>query len=126
MSANVPDDPNRIAFSEYYASGADRASFMIRKGKYKYITYVGYEPELFDLEKDPEELDNLAQDAGHAGAVNEYDGILRSMFDPEEKDEMAYQAQSALVEKCGGRETVSSKGAIQSTPVPGEKAEYMG
>ncbi len=49
LLANASDDPDRVAFSEYYAAGADRASFMIRKGKYKFITYVGYQPELFDL-----------------------------------------------------------------------------
>ncbi len=124
--ANASDDPNRVAFSEYYASGADRASFMIRKGKYKYIHYCGYEPELFNLDKDPEELDNLAQDAGHAKVTKEYDGILRGIVDPEAMDEMAFRDQSALVEKCGGREKVSAKGAIQQSPVPGEKANYMG
>ena len=123
--AHAPNDPQRVAFSEYYAAGADRASFMIRKGKYKFITYVGYAPELFDLEKDPQELSNLAQDAAYADVVRQYDGILRGMVDPEAADEMAFRAQSALVEHCGGREKVSAKGAIQNSPVPGEKAEYL-
>ena len=54
--ANASDNPDRVAFSEYYAAGADRAAFMIRKGKYKFIHYCGYDTELFDLEKDPVEL----------------------------------------------------------------------
>jgi choline-sulfatase len=124
--ANEANDPERVAFSEYYAAGADRASFMIRRDKYKFITYVGYEPELFDLEKDPEELSNLAQDTEYADVVSQYDGILRGMVDPEALDDMAFRDQSALVEKCGGREKVSAKGAIQGSPVPGEKAEYVG
>jgi choline-sulfatase len=123
--ANAPDDAERVAFSEYYAAGADRAAFMIRKGKYKFISYVGYEPELFDLEKDPDEISNLAQDAAYAQVVMQYDRILRAKVDPEQLDEMAFRDQSALVERCGGRDTVSAKGAIQGSPVPGEKAEYM-
>ncbi len=123
--ANAPSDADRVAFSEYYAAGADRAAFMIRKGKYKFITYVGYEPELFDLEKDPEETSNLAQDAAYAQVVKQYDSILRAMVDPEKMDDMAFHDQSALVEQCGGREKISAKGAIQGSPVPGEKAEFM-
>ena len=33
---------------------------MLRDGKYKYIHYVNFEPELYDLHSDPEELVNLA------------------------------------------------------------------
>jgi hypothetical protein len=44
---------------------------------------------------------------------------------PEALDEMAFRDQSALVEKNGGREKVSAKGAIQGSPVPGDKAEYV-
>lgn len=123
--ANATGDPGRVAFSEYYAAGAARASFMIRKGSYKFITYVGYEPELFNLEKDPEELSNLAQEAEYADIVKQYDDILRSMVDPEAMDELAFRDQCALVEKCGGREKISAKGAIQGTPVPGAAAEYL-
>ncbi len=55
-----------------------------------------------------------------------YVGILRGIVDSETMDDMAFRDQSALVEKCGGREKVSAKGAIQGSPVPGDKAEYMG
>jgi choline-sulfatase len=58
--------------------------------------------------------------------VKQYDAILRGMVDPEAMDEMAYRDQCALVERCGGREKVTARGAIQGSPVPGEKAEYLG
>jgi hypothetical protein len=40
-------------------------------------------------------------------------------------DALSFKEQSALVEKHGGRDKVSAKGAIQGSPVPGDKAEYV-
>ena len=68
---------------------------------------------------------NLAKDAAYAAIVGEYDRILRGRVDPEALDELAFRDQSALVEKSGGREKVTAKGAIQGSPVPGERAEYV-
>ncbi|MCZ6743092.1 MAG: sulfatase, partial [Alphaproteobacteria bacterium] len=102
-----------------------RATFMIRRGAYKYIHYVGYEPELFDLESDPDEIDNLAKNPAYGSRVDEYEGSLRAMVDPEAVDEQAYRDQVALVEKHGGREVVLARGSIQGTPAPGDKAEFV-
>lgn len=119
------DDPERIAFSEYFAAAADRATFMIRRGAYKYIHYVGYEPELFDLESDPEEIDNLATNPAYRSRVDEYEGSLRAMVDPDAVDEQAYRDQAALVKKHGGRDAVLARGSIQGTPAPGEEAKFV-
>lgn len=124
--ANAADNLDRVAFSEYYAAAADRAVFMIRKGKYKYIHYVGYDPELFDLEKDPEETNNLAADPSHQSVLREYNADLRAIVDPDEAGERAYQAQCAQLEKFGGRDKAIAKGGIQGTPPPGEKVNYLG
>lgn len=123
--ANAADDPHRVVFSEYYAAAADRAAFMIRKGRYKYIHYVGYEPELFDLEADPEELVNLTVDPAHKAIAADYEAILRARVDPETLDEQAYRDQTALVEKHGGRDALNARGAFQGTPAPGDEAEYV-
>lgn len=53
--ARSVDDPDRIAFGEYHAASSPSGSFMIRQGRFKYIYYVGYRPELFDLTADPED-----------------------------------------------------------------------
>lgn len=58
-------------------------------------------------------------------SFHHYDGILRGMADPEGLDELAFRDQSAWVEKNGGRDKISAEGAIQGSPVPGEKAEYV-
>ena len=60
--AGAPGDPQRTMFSEYHAAGAVSGAFMLKKGRWKYHHYVGFPPELFDLEDDPEETDNRAAD----------------------------------------------------------------
>jgi choline-sulfatase len=118
--ANEADDPERVAFSEYHAASSPTGSFMIRKGKYKYIHYVGFKPELFDLEADPEEEIDLAGDARHAGVLAEYEALLRKMLDPDDIDRQANAAQKALIESAGGPEAVINNLVTTKhyTPVP--------
>jgi choline-sulfatase len=123
--ANEADDMDRVAFSEYHANGADTASFMIRKGDYKYIHYVDYEPELFDQTADPEEECNLATDPAHAAVLADLQGELTQRLDPDAVNAAAQKSQAALVEAAGGREAVLNKGSFQGTPAPGDKAEYV-
>lgn len=59
-----PDDMERVAFSEYHAAGSPSAASMIRKGRWKYIHYVRFAPELFDLESDPEEVQQPCRPCG--------------------------------------------------------------
>lgn len=48
-------------FAEYTGEGTVRPLFMIRRGPWKYITCPADEPQLFNLERDPQEVDNLAR-----------------------------------------------------------------
>ena len=61
-----PVEPTRHVLSEYVDRGTrDEATpgRMVRRGKWKFITYAGYEQDdlLFDLETDPHEMSNLAK-----------------------------------------------------------------
>jgi len=49
-------------------------AWMLRSTKWKYIYYEGFEPQLFDLEKDPCEFKDLGTDSAHGS-------ILRQMQD---------------------------------------------
>ena len=87
--ANQGDDSERTVFSEYHASASPSGAFMIRKGRYKYIHYVGYDPELFDLETDPEETTDLAGDPSYSKTLAEYRQYLFDICDPEFTDRQA-------------------------------------
>ena len=116
--AETPDDMERAILSEYHAVGSNSGGYMLRKGKWKFHYYVGYEPELFDLEADPEETTNLAGDAASAEIVAMMEAELRRICDPEAVDRLAKEDQAALIEKHGGRDKARFVGAPGATPPP--------
>ena len=118
--ANEEDDPDRIAFSEYHASKSPSASFMIRKGRYKYTQYIGFEAELFDLESGPDEEHNLAADPLYVDVVRDYEAAMWAMIGLEEIDRQANAAQQEMIEQAGGLEQVFANLVTTKsyTPVP--------
>ncbi|MEJ8857929.1 sulfatase-like hydrolase/transferase [Variovorax robiniae] len=113
-----PDQPERTIFSEYHACGSNTAGFMLRKGRWKYHYYVRYQPELFDLEADPEELHDLAGDPAYADRLRVMEQALRAICDPEAMDELAKADQAEMIERVGGPEAASTMGAVGETPAP--------
>lgn len=113
-----PEDTARIVFSEYHATATTTGEYMIRRGRYKYIYYHGFEPELYDLETDPEEMNDLARDPKYKGLLREFETYLRNMLDPEEVDRRAKAAQAILIGHYGGVEKVRSYGGPVTTPTP--------
>ncbi len=111
---------DRIAFSEYHAVGSHNASYMIRDQRYKYVHYVGLQPQLFDLEADPQEINDLAGSIEHQSVLRECERKLRHIIDPEEVDARAKADQQTLIEKHGGSEQVLQRGTFINSPVPGE------
>lgn len=122
--AEEAQDENRVAFSEYHAAASVTGNFMVRKGRWKYVVFVGMEPELFDMEADPDETVNLAADPAHADVLAEMDRALRAICDPEEVDARARADQSATIERHGGREAVLAKGDFGYSPAPGQEPGY--
>lgn len=113
-----PEDPQRLAFSEYHAVGGPSAAYMLADGRYKYHHYVGFPAELFDLQDDPEEERNLAADPLFAPIVAQFETRLRAMLDPDAVDRRAKADQNAFVAHHGGREQALLKGPKGGTPVP--------
>ena len=81
--ANRPDDPERVVFSEYHAMGAASGAFMIRKGRWKLVHYVGMPPELYDLAEDPAELTNLGENPSHEAVRADLMAELMRICDPQ-------------------------------------------
>lgn len=116
--ASQPYNDERVVFSEYHAAGAVSGAFMIRKGKWKYIYYTGFKPELFNLKTDPEETRNVAMLAENNAIVTELHRELLNICDPVATDSLAHADQAALIEFHGGREKALQLGAPGATPPP--------
>ena len=53
-----------------WAARSTLLAYMLRKGRWKYVAYVGYAPQLFDIENDPGELIDLSADASRCGRAS--------------------------------------------------------
>jgi choline-sulfatase len=116
--AREPDDAMRIGFSEYHAVGSPSAAYMLRQDRWAYHHYVGYAPELFDVQTDPGQTVNLATSNAHEHICREFEKVLRQQLDPEAIDLKAKFDQGRLIEKFGGREKALNMGPKGASPVP--------
>lgn len=78
---DASNDPNRCV-SEYLAEGTGAPMLMIRHGKYKFISCITDADQLFDLESDPDERDNLAQGKTD-GLIEDYRREASAYWDAE-------------------------------------------
>ncbi|MEL6563329.1 MAG: sulfatase-like hydrolase/transferase [Pseudomonadota bacterium] len=110
--------PARPILSQYHAAGAVSGAYMLRRGPWKLIHYVGFEDELFDLAADPEELNDLAADPAHDAIRAALRAELEAMVDTQAADAQAFADQAALIERHGGLERALTLGAPGATPPP--------
>ena len=73
--------------------GMLNAGFMLKRGDYKLCHYVGSEPQLFNVDTDPLEIDDLASKPEHAAILSEMELALRAVLDPEREDARAKENQ---------------------------------
>lgn len=117
--------PERTVLSEYHGMGSSTGAFAIRNGRWKYVHYAKYPPQLFDLETDPDEIRDLAPDPAHAAVLEECRTKLYALCDPVEVDRRARARQAELLAKNGGREAVIARGDFGFTPAPGTAADFQ-
>lgn len=82
------------AYACYMGLTMNTSAFMLRQGRWKYIAYVGYPCQLFDIEADPGELDDCS--ARHPDVVRRLDADLRAIVDCEQthRDLLAYNKEA--------------------------------
>jgi len=118
------EQPQRTVLSEYHGMGSTTGAFAIRHGRFKYVHYVKYSPQLFDLEADPEEANDLAADPAHAKVLAECEARLRTILTPETVDARAKKRQAEQLARHGGREAVIARGDLGFSPPPGIRADF--
>ena len=125
--ASQLQDPGRsewddLAFSEYsstlFAPGEGCYQRMVRKEEWKYIYFHGQPDMLFNLAKDPEELENLAEDPLLANTVSELKSILMADWSPDLVSRKMEKLGSvnSLLEKWGGNTQVQDTVRWQLEP----------
>jgi len=75
------DRPDWV-FSEYHGETSATSGFMVRRGPWKYIRYVGMPSQLFNLEEDQWEINNLSDEC--RDKAEEMENLLKSIVNYEE------------------------------------------
>lgn len=94
--------PEVPVISEYHGEGIMRPCFMVRRGPWKYLYIHRSAPQLFHMERDPGEWDNLAGRPETAPIERELHEVVTSGFDLDfiERDIWARLPQKQLVNRA--------------------------
>lgn len=116
------NNEDRAVFAEYHATGALTDTFMLRDRRYKLIYHVGYESQLFDLEKDPDELNDLVANQEIAEIKEGLEKKLRLICDPEIVSKQCEIDRQKILERFGGKEKIlkDNKNVYAYSPVQNE------
>jgi choline-sulfatase len=82
-----------MVIAEYTDLGVAAPCRMVRKDRFKYMYTHGQEDQLYDLDKDPHELTNLAALETHAAVVGGLRELALNNWDPVEVNERVLASQ---------------------------------
>ncbi len=102
------ETPERWVISEYHDGGMSTGIFMLLKDPWKYIHYPGHRPQLFNLEDDPLEDVDLAEDPSRLPVVQACEAALREVLDPDAVNDGVFAKQAAIIERFGGYDRVAA------------------
>ena len=85
------------AFSEYLAHGVARPVAMLRRGRYKLIYSLGDAPQLYDVQTDPNEFNDLAGDTAYQSIVEDLQADLLSHWDPVDLEQRVQRSQKERI-----------------------------
>ena len=116
LASEPPED--RVVFSEMHDDGSMTGTYMVRRGAWKLVHYVGYPPELFNLAVDPFEAHDLAGRPETAEIQHHLYDELHRVVDPDAADRRAFVDQRARIERLGGVEAILARPDFNFTPLP--------
>ncbi len=118
---DIAENPesNRFVVSQYHDGGTPVGYYMIRHRQWKYICYGGSNrPQLFNLQVDPLELKDYAQDRNYCKHLAQIHAKLLQVLDPELTESERNLEQAEKVAKLGGREAILNFKSFNHTPTP--------
>lgn len=99
-------ETNRAIFCESHAFAYKHAVYMLRYGNYKLVYYVDGKPQLFNIEEDPMELNDLSDDVAYLPVIDDLTKRLVELCNPEEIDAQALDEQKMLLGLYGGADAI--------------------
>ncbi len=76
-------------YCDFYASNYKNSWHLLAGSKYKYTYYVEDRPTLFDMENDPDEMNDLAINPKYKNILDDFEKKLRKIVNPEKEDRTA-------------------------------------
>jgi len=108
---------DRPILSEYHDYGAQTGMFMLRLSNWKLVYYPGHPSQLFDLDADPGEENDLGQSPAHTGIVADLLKAMNQIVDPDAANDRAFADQADRIAELGGRAAILEMRNYDHTPV---------